>query len=537
MHAFSLNLMSFVTQSCGNIADSAIVVRHKTQFSNQQTMAVRAAADTDAALHHRADAADAAPPVPCVVCLDDLERAAFCCRNAHAICSPCLVRLVATLSKHDNPDANAKSGTVPCCGEACGEAVPAPALFAALAVNRGGLHKANLPCQIFLVTQSNLACAFGVCTRKICGELRDFFLMSAKRSYDAAGDEAEENELESPSLLLLLLLIYPRLLSARQCFKARLDIRHEFADPALAMDHFRFTIPEMETICTALKLPPRMQLGPRNYINSFDCLAILLNRLATGANENELSFKYQRHRSNISLAIHVMLDFVCRTYKQHIICNVELLRRNAPLYCEAIKGQGAHLECCIGFIDGTNREACRPTIYQDLYYSGHKHYHSYKFQSFVTPNGLISGLEGPVEGKRHDQLLYDQSKIRQILADDEVLSKYCLFADQGYRTFGNLASPHRTRSSTQLNDIQREFNRSMLKPRLTVEWMFMRVTQLFSYFHDQSKQRMHGTAVGSHYSAAVFFVNVMTCMRGGNIVSACFNCPPPTLAEYLADAS
>ncbi len=57
---------------------------------------------------------------------------------------------------------------------------------------------------------------------------------------------------------------------------------------------------------------------------------------------------------------------------------------------------------CVGFIDGTNREIARPIDDQNMFYSGHKHVHSIKFQSWITPDGIISHLFGLVNSKGHD---------------------------------------------------------------------------------------------------------------------------------------
>lgn len=54
---------------------------------------------------------------------------------------------------------------------------------------------------------------------------------------------------------------------------------------------------------------------------------------------------------------------------------------------------------CIGFVDGTARSICRPGIYQDAAFSGHKRTHCMKFQCVQMPYGLISEMYGPVEDK------------------------------------------------------------------------------------------------------------------------------------------
>jgi hypothetical protein len=100
--------------------------------------------------------------------------------------------------------------------------------------------------------------------------------------------------------------------------------------------------------------------------------------------------------------------------------------------------EGNVLSRCVGFVDGTNRECCQPRFNQSAYYSGHKVYHSFKFQSVVTPDGLISHLFGPVVGLRHDQYVYSISGVEQIM-DSGLFSSLCSYVDQGsYVTNGHL---------------------------------------------------------------------------------------------------
>ena len=68
-----------------------------------------------------------------------------------------------------------------------------------------------------------------------------------------------------------------------------------------------------------------------------------------------------------------------------------------PLYAEKIAQKARVGGIRIwGFIDGTLRKTCRPSRFQRLAYSGHKRCHGIKFQSIVTPDGLIALLYGPI---------------------------------------------------------------------------------------------------------------------------------------------
>ena len=60
-------------------------------------------------------------------------------------------------------------------------------------------------------------------------------------------------------------------------------------------------------------------------------------------------------------------------------------------------------------MDGTVRPICRPGKNQRVVYNGRKRIDALKFQSVVTPIGLIANLYGPVEGRRHNSTVLAMS--------------------------------------------------------------------------------------------------------------------------------
>jgi len=61
-------------------------------------------------------------------------------------------------------------------------------------------------------------------------------------------------------------------------------------------------------------------------------------------------------------------------------------------YADAIHHNGASIDFCWGFVDGTVQPIRRPGREQRMLYNGHKRVHAIKFQSVVAPNGLIANL-------------------------------------------------------------------------------------------------------------------------------------------------
>ena len=102
-----------------------------------------------------------------------------------------------------------------------------------------------------------------------------------------------------------------------------------------------------------------------------------------------------------------------------------------------------------GFIDGTLRPVCRPTEDQRTWYSGYKKKHAFKYQGIMTPDGLISHLGGPFEGKMGDWAAWHLSEIEEKLrlldegfADDD---RIFLYGDPAYTAaygiFGGYKAP------------------------------------------------------------------------------------------------
>ncbi len=113
----------------------------------------------------------------------------------------------------------------------------------------------------------------------------------------------------------------------------------------------------------------------------------------------------------------------------HRRLNISTLGR----FAQAIHQKGSPLPRCWGFIDGTVRPLCRPIRYQRRVYNGHKRVHAIKFQSVVTPDGIISHLAGPFVGSRHDVAILRESGLLLLL------EQYCGHGDDIYYIYGDPA--------------------------------------------------------------------------------------------------
>lgn len=169
------------------------------------------------------------------------------------------------------------------------------------------------------------------------------------------------------------------------------------------------------------------------------------------------------------------------------LCQPWLFPANIQNFAEVIHGKGAPLENCWGFVDGTVRPLTRPSKSQRILYNGHKRVHSIKFQSVVAPNGLVANLFGPVEGKRHDSAMLAESGLLQKLnqfshaPDGTVL---CIYGGPAYPIRTHLLSPFK---GAGLTAVQQEFNKSMSKVRIAVEWVFGDIINYFAFLDFKKK--------------------------------------------------
>jgi len=210
---------------------------------------------------------------------------------------------------------------------------------------------------------------------------------------------------------------------------------------------------------------------------------------------------------------------------------VEFMRERAVLHAEKIEGTGAYLDRCVGFIDGTAIFIARPGGgLQRACNSGHKRKHAVKFQSVLTPDGLIFLLFGPWEGRRHDMTLYFESGLDAVLPHALVISgvQYYSYGDAAYM----LRPWVQASFSGVMPDDQSACNTTMAVPRTAVGSGFKDVKQTCAALDHPHKLKLHEGPVGFLYSTAAFVWNLRCCTYGSS-TSSFFDFNPPSVEQYL----
>jgi hypothetical protein len=136
-----------------------------------------------------------------------------------------------------------------------------------------------------------------------------------------------------------------------------------------------------------------------------------------------------------------------------------------------------------GFVDGTFRKHARNQnqIAQALDYNGHYRGHGYKFQSVVSACGIIEHLFGPINGSRHDAFMMHRSKLTEAgLAEccdaHGVGRRYFIYGDSAYANEKYVMAPFK---GSILTTYQRDFNYKMSRVRVSVEWGYALITQIW----------------------------------------------------------
>ena len=189
------------------------------------------------------------------------------------------------------------------------------------------------------------------------------------------------------------------------------------------------------------------------------------------------------------------------------------------------------LDNCWGFVVGTVRPVCRPSQMQRAIYNGHKKVHALKFQSVVAANGLIANLYGPMEGKRHDAGMLRDSQLLQKLLQysfDTRGQPLCIYGDPAYPLRIHLQSPFR---NAVLTPQQRDYNPSMSKVRVSVEWVFGDIINWFAFLDFKKKLKIGLSPIGKMYIICVLLANARAYLYG-NTTPAFLNLDTPDVDEY-----
>ena len=297
---------------------------------------------------------------------------------------------------------------------------------------------------------------------------------------------------------------------------------------------FRFLKSDIYTLSRTFNLPDDVRLYNGAIVNSTEALCILLKRFAYPCRFGDMVPRFARPTPQLSMITNHMVDLIFNQYS-HLLTDLNQQWLSAPQlqnYADAVYNKGGALDNCWGFVDGTVRPICRPRQNQREVYNGHKRVHAIKFQSVVTPNGLIANLYGPVEGRCHDSRILGMSGLLQQLqqySHSPAGAPLCIYGDTAYPHRVYLQAPFR---GPQLAANKEAFNTSMSKVRIAVEWLFGDIINYFKFLDFKKNLKIGLSAVGKMYIVCALLRNAHTCLYKSN-TSDFFEIDPPRLDEYF----
>jgi hypothetical protein len=161
------------------------------------------------------------------------------------------------------------------------------------------------------------------------------------------------------------------------------------------------------------------------------CLMLLLYQISVPCHIHpDMENFFCIRKSKKSAAMITFVDALYEVAMQYLL-SPAIFQHCFPLYSKLIYEKSNAVNKIWGFIDGTLRRTCRPIRFQRAVYSGHKRCHGIKFQSVVTPDGLIARFFGPIPGARHDSFMLAESQLlaqlEALMPRDQQVDLYALY--------------------------------------------------------------------------------------------------------------
>ena len=203
--------------------------------------------------------------------------------------------------------------------------------------------------------------------------------------------------LDDAEFLLLYDLYSPQNLDLPCDLYPHFDLQNLTEDECVA--EFRFRKTDIPRLSQALRIPDVIICHQGTICEGTEGLCMLLKRLCYPCRYSDMVHLFARPVPVLCMITNQVLDYIYQAHSHRILQwnHQQLSQANLERFAEVVHRKGAPLNNCFAFVDGTVYPICRPgTVNQRLLYNGHKRVHGIKFQSVVTPDGMIANMYGPV---------------------------------------------------------------------------------------------------------------------------------------------
>jgi hypothetical protein len=264
---------------------------------------------------------------------------------------------------------------------------------------------------------------------------------------------------------------------------------------------FRFTVGEIQLLVDLLGLPQDIRTREGVRSNGTEALAICLRRLVFPKRWIDMAGMFGRAPSTLCHIFYYVVEFLDKKLENFLFFDTSRITNNLERYCAAVSAKAPESIAGVwGFIDGTIRPICRSSKGQQAMYNGHKRVHALKFQTVVTPDGLISHLFGPVDGRRHDLFMLNESGLKAELENNPAFHDKLIYGDPAYGCTNVFCCPYK---GCRIDVEKQDLNKAMSGVRVSVEWSYGEVTKYFSYLDFKRHQRVATTPTATLYKLGV----------------------------------
>ena len=275
-------------------------------------------------------------------------------------------------------------------------------------------------------------------------------------------------------------------------------------------EQHRFSKRDVSILVRVFHLDPFIELSNRATIDSRVALCILLRKLVFPIRLCDLESIYGIHRSIISRTLNYLVRHIDDNFSYLLTLRKCICTQNSQSWANSISSAGGSLQTCLGFIDGTTKQICRPQRHQKKLYNGHKRYHCLKYQAVTMPNGIVMDLSGPFIGIRYDARMVMESNIVERMARCFEMNDV-IYGDPAYGMGNHIVCPY---EGSNLSNAEQQFNQSMSRVRISVEWEFRSIPNLFKGLQYGKHWKLFLQPVGLFYRTGVILANIYTCLYG-----------------------
>ena len=269
-------------------------------------------------------------------------------------------------------------------------------------------------------------------------------------------------------------------------------------------------------------------------IHKVEALCMTLQRYSYPCRHLDMMSNFGRTIPQSSIVVTHVTNFL-HTRWGHLLTNLNqnwLSPASLENFAEAIQRRGAGIDNCWNFVDGTVRACCRPGRNQRVLYNGHKKVHAIKFQSVVTPDGMIANMFGPVEGRRHDSAMLAMSNLLPQLQQNSIDTNgnlMCIYGDPAYPVRAQLLSPF---PLAHITPAESAWNQSMSSVRVAVEWVFGDIINYFKFIDFRNNLKIGLSPIGKMYLVCALLKNARTTLYG-NLTGMTFDVDSPVITDYF----